>query len=393
MTAPYKRLALPIYAPSLLTAIGQQAVLILLPLYALHLNGGVAWAAAILGFRGVGAWLADVPAGLLATRYGDKAVMLLGLALMSVAGLLLSIVETLPALAMVAVLYGIGMSSWLLGRVSYITGTCEIGERGRAISIMAGMQRTGTLLGPAIGGSLAQFVGYEVAFLAAAISAAGAAALVTMFTANVLSAEDGGGIRLRNISDIVIAHRKVFLTAGGAAFALTLMRAARLLLVPVWGELIGLDAAKIGLLYSLSVVVEIAMFYHVGVAMDSRGRKWTAVPCMALLALSLLLLPSVSGFYSLLAVCVVAGVGNGFGTGLVLTLGSDFSPAQRRGEFLGVWRLTTDLGLAGGPFMIAGLAQATTLTIATVCTAGVGLVGLAIMIFCVEDTLATLERR
>ena len=96
MTAPYKRLALPIYAPSLLTAIGQQAVLILLPLYALHLNGGVAWAAAILGFRGVGAWLADVPAGLLATRYGDKAVMLLGLALMSVAGLLLSIVETLP---------------------------------------------------------------------------------------------------------------------------------------------------------------------------------------------------------------------------------------------------------------------------------------------------------
>ena len=393
MTSPYRRLLLPIYAPSMLMAVGQQAVLILLPLYALHLGGGASWAAAILGFRGLGAWLADVPAGLAAARFGDKAVMLVGLGLLSVAGLALSVVENLPMLAAVALLYGMGMSNWLLGRISYVTDTCAIDERGRAVSVMAGIQRTGTFLGPAIGGYLAQNVGYDVAFLAAGISAVAAAVIVVLFTANVHGAGAGEQTHLATITDIVITHRRVLITAGGAALALTLMRAARLLLVPVWGTSVGLDAAQIGLLYSLSVVVELAMFYHVGIAMDSRGRKSTAVPCMALLALSLALLPTVSGFYSLLAVSLLAGVGNGFGTGLVLTLGSDFAPATRRGEFLGVWRLTTDSGLAAGPFLIGGLAQVTTLAFATIATAGVGLIGLAVMILCVEDTLANRLQR
>ena len=139
MTSPYRRLLLPIYAPSMLMAVGQQAVLILLPLYALHLGGGASWAAAILGFRGLGAWLADVPAGLAAARFGDKAVMLVGLGLLSVAGLALSVVENLPMLAAVALLYGMGMSNWLLGRISYVTDTCAIDERGRAVSVMAGI--------------------------------------------------------------------------------------------------------------------------------------------------------------------------------------------------------------------------------------------------------------
>ena len=55
---------------------------------------------------------------------------------------------------------------------------------------------------------------------------------------------------------------------------------------------------------------------------------------------------------------LISGVGNGFGTGIVMTLGVDYSSVRNRGEFLGVWRFLGDSGSAIGPFII-GLAAET----------------------------------
>ena len=38
-----------------------------------------------------------------------------------------------------------------------------------------------------------------------------------------------------------------------------------------------------------------------------------------------------------------------------MTLGADFAPDVGRGEFLGVWRLISDIGQAGGPVVISVL--------------------------------------
>jgi len=70
-----RNLILPVYLPSTLYAIAHNAIQILLPLYALKLGGGFAMAAAMVGMRGIGTMLLDVPSGLLVARFGDKAVM------------------------------------------------------------------------------------------------------------------------------------------------------------------------------------------------------------------------------------------------------------------------------------------------------------------------------
>src|SRR4028118_1976007 len=49
------------------------------------------------------------------------------------------------------------------------------------------------------------------------------------------------------------------------------------------------------------------------------------------------------------------GGGTGLGSGIVMTRGSDFAPAIGRAEFLGVWRLVSDVGTAGGPLVVAGV--------------------------------------
>ena len=57
---------------------------------------------------------------------------------------------------------------------------------------------------------------------------------------------------------------------------------------------------------------------------------------------------------TLLIAALVIGFGNGIGSGMIMTLGADYSPAVGRAHFLGVWRLMSDLGSTGGPALLSG---------------------------------------
>ena len=72
------------YIPAFFSALSQHAVTIMLPLYALQFDDGPALAALILGARGAGVMLSDLPAGMLVTRFGDMWIMCVGLGMMVV---------------------------------------------------------------------------------------------------------------------------------------------------------------------------------------------------------------------------------------------------------------------------------------------------------------------
>src|SRR5690606_6753802 len=268
-------------------------------------------------------------------------------------------------------------------------------EVGRAITGMAGLQRVGAFLGPVAGGVLASWAGYPLAFLAGGACAAAAAAFVLVYARG---GNDGdGGVRagsmLHGVTAVLREHRRVLSTAGVAALALQLMRATRQLLVPLFGEAIGLDPGSIGLLYSLSAAIDMSLFYPVGVLIDRWGRKWSAVPSMPLFVLGLALLPLADGFVALLAAALLLGFANGLGTGVVMVIGSDLAVASgRRGQFLGVWRLIGDVGMSAAPLLSGALVQISGLALASGVTAGIGLAGALIMAFLVGETLRPGDR-
>ena len=99
------------------------------------------------------------------------------------------------------------------------------------------------------------------------------------------------------------------------------------------------------------------------------------------------LIPTTGGFLGLLMVSMIAGIGNGLGSGIVLTLGADLSPRRSTGEFLGMWHLMGDVGTMSGPLLIGAVAQALGLQVAPLLIAGFGLVGAWLMIFRVAETL------
>ena len=363
-------------------ALCQMALIILLPLHVIDLGLGAAFAATVVGLRGVGVLLFDVPAGMLVTRFGDKPVLIGGLGLILSGNILLAVVSHPFAISLAALLLGAGFAAWMLGRQSYIADTCENHE------VMAGLQRAGTFVGPAAGGLLVLQAGYPAAFAVGAGFAVVAVALVLAFTRNVSPEQDRGEVGLASMADIIRTHRKIFATAGTASLTLQLMRAARTLLVPLFGQAAGLDAAAIGLIYSASAAIDMSLFYPVGIVVDRLGRKWSAVPSIALFALGLACLPWAQGFYSLLSVGLLLGVANGVGTGIVMIMGADLAQdLSERGQFLGIWRLIGDLGMSAAPLLSSVLVNLAGLAAASYCAAGIGVVGVIVMSLFVPETL------
>src|SRR3546814_4855106 len=106
-----------------------------------------------------------------------------------------------------------------------------------------------------------------------------------------------------------------------------------------------------------------------GKIMDHYGRLWVALPCALTLAMSLLAIPLTSTIVPFVLVCLLMGLGNGIGSGIVMTLGADGAPPNGRHEFLGIWRLITDTGTSAGPFILAGITALVSLA------AGIAVVG------------------
>jgi MFS family permease len=185
----------------------------------------------------------------------------------------------------------------------------------------------------------------------------------------------------------VIENKSVFLAAGLPIIALGVLRQARQVFLPLWGDSIGLDVAEIGLVVGVSTFVDAAVFYPVGLLMDTRGRKWVAVPSLAILAIGFLLLPATNDVTGFVLIGMLTGFGNGLGSGIVQTLGADFAPEARRGEFLGVWRLIGDAGSGGGPLVVSFVIGIATLGTASIVCGVIGIFGALIMAAFVPETL------
>lgn len=230
-----------------------------------------------------------------------------------------------------------------------------------------------------------------------ALSAVGSGAVLPVV---VLSARDLGAgvnvaafmIALRGIGQLAgdlpagalaarVGERAALIVACGlealgvGAMFIASARSCRTALVPLWAEAIGLDAARTSLVFGIAGAVDMLLFYPAGGVMDRFGRMWVAVPSMLVLGVGMFLLPLTHTFAALTAVAVVLGIGNGIGSGLVMTLGADASPADVRVQFLGGWRLMSDSGNAAGPAVISGLTTVIPLAGAAVAMGAVAVVG------------------
>ncbi len=363
-----------VYLPNLVLAAGQGAMLPVLVYAARDLHASPGVATAVVAVNAFGTMVFDLPAGRILARTGETRSSMLA-ALMMASGLLGCLLAgSVAVLAVALFVQAGGLALWSLTRMAHLSRVAPPEVRGRALSLFGGVMRAGNVIGPFI------FVAFASRADAAAAFAIYLVAVVVGFVWLALARDrsdlESGAVAQETVRPLKVLrdHRRGFATSGVGAFGIMLLRGSRTAIVPLWAAHIGLGSAAAATIFAWSSLVDLAFFYPAGIVSDRWGRRAVALPCIALLSVGHLLIPLSHTFASLFLVALVLGFGNGMGSGIVMTLGADLTPASSRASFLAVWRVVSDAGNMAGP-----LVDSVVVTAATIAFAGpvVGVIGLA----------------
>lgn len=387
MTAPSARAVLvslvgPVYAPTLAQSVGLSATLPVIPLIALALGFSVPAAATLTMITGIVGVLGPIPLGTLMTVVGERRAMIVtGIAVVLTQAATLVLVEHARSggstpwhqAGFVAslVVSSVAREVWIIGRQAYLGTALPPELRARGMSTFGGMMRIGMVIGPLIGAGIIAVgtEGWVIALDALAMAVATVLVAVTMLpgehaTARPTVRQAAG--RLPVVPSPHAPHRTAGVTmvlAGLATVPLTMSRISRPLILPLLGATLGLRGEEISLVFAVAAVVEIVMFIPAGTLMDRYGRTAVLVPCLLFSGAGYLLLvvltasvadgSGAAAFWALAASASLVAFGNGFGAGIVMTLGVDLSPEVHRTRHLARWNTINGTGRLVAPAVVA----------------------------------------
>ncbi|MFP3715064.1 MFS transporter [Puerhibacterium sp. TATVAM-FAB25] len=363
---PLRSVVLGAFVPSFVFDVGVGAMLPVVAPTATSLGAGVAVAGVVASLLAVGQILADLPAGALAARLGDRAAMLVAGAVATVAFAGAALAPHLATLALAVLAVGAAAAVFNLARHSYLTEVTPPLQRARVLSTLAGVHRIGQFVGPFAGALAIQLGGVHAVYWLGAAAAVAATVTVAVVrdddgtpvgarsrTAAASAGAASGDLGRPTLRSVLRDHRRLFTTLGIACLLVGAVRGARQTVIPLWGVHLGLDPAVASLVVGVAGGVDMLLFYPAGKVMDRWGRLWIGVPSMLLMGVALVWLPFTHDAVTLGAAAVVLGLGNGMGSGVLMTLGSDASPDRGRAQFLGLWRVLQDTGMAVGPLIVS----------------------------------------
>lgn len=352
------------YLPALVLALGTGVALPAVPALAASFDVSFGAASGVVTAFLIGNLAGTVPSGWLIDHVGRRRVMILGPLFTAVMSLLVVGAHTFPELLIYRFLGGFAAQMWLVGRLAAISEGAATSQRGRQVSWMFGMDNTGKLAGPLVGGFIAAEWGLRAPFIAF-----GVLALLALLPALLSPAQESplrrravparASTRTRSLRAMILPRLVFF---GLALFA-GLTRG------PVQADLLHLYAAftyalgpqQIGYLASGAALLSLPIGFLAGWIMDRFGRKRTMVPgfvgvavAMAALALSAFVHLSLAWYVVLFLVAVAAQSLTG---GSIQTIGADVAPPEARGMFLGLWRFAGQGGASLSPIVFALLAD------------------------------------
>jgi MFS family permease len=396
----WRSIILPAFLPTLLFAIGEGALLPIIPMLADDRGTTLAVAGLIAAMLMVGKLVADIPSGWLVARIGERNAMIGG-ATLAVIGMVVAIASPTPlALGIGVFLLGMSEAVFGLARHAFLTSYVPRAQRARALSTLAGVFRGGWFVGPFVAAGIIELTRSvepvlwvlvascllvvvvllllpdpERTFGVAARSRMAYGRLVPAGEAE-LAAESVGVFRT------ISRYRGVLLRIGSGTALLSAIRASRTVILPLWAVSIGVAPATASIVIGIAAAADFALFYTSGLIIDRFGRMWGALPGLLGLAAGHFVLAFShdvpAAFAWFVAVAIFLGVANGVSSGIVMTLGADLAPRGHPAPFLGAFRFIGDTGQAAAPLAISAITSAVSISVAAAAMGALGLAGAAI---------------
>jgi DHA1 family multidrug resistance protein-like MFS transporter len=354
---------------------------------------------AIVAAFGVGRLLVNIPAGLLADRFGPRRLLLGALVGLVVVTVLTAFAPTLPALLVARFLAGVLGGSVVTIGLAVVTARAPADARGTVLATAQAVQLAGGAMGPVVGGLVLDRWGLHAVFFAAAVPAV-ACLVWTLLSpdrdfwgkvpvvdqrSDLVTSERvrdvKGSISLRShdldrldpgqdsgtapgaaATGPVSGRRRVatdlaaFVGLNVVGFAVFVIRfGGEQSLVPILGDRVGMTSTQLGLSIGVITLVSLGLLPLLARLLDAGWRRRLLVPGMLVAAVAIALYPVADTSLAFGAVVVAAGVGAAVGgivPGVVL---ADVAAPGRQGAAMGIFRSTGDLGAVVGPLAL-GLA-------------------------------------
>lgn len=414
-SAPFqlRQAALPVYLPTLLFSAGEAAFIPIVPVIAQNVGANLATAGLVAGMLTLGIVFGDIPSGWVISRIGERMAMLWS-TLIALMGAGFALAATNPFVLGLGIFFiGLATSAFALARHAFLTTFVPMAYRARALSLLGGMFRAGAVTGPLLSAAV-------LALTHSPLAAFWLMAIFTLATGAVLlfmpdpEKSFGHAERIRDSSghamtsgefqveqettglfSTIAQNWPVLARLGGASALVMALRSGRTVIFPLWAVSIGISGADTALIIGLATGVDFMLFFSSGQIMDKWGRLASIVPTMVVMSAALLVLSVThdleANVFWFIATAFLFAVGNGIGSGILLTLASDLADKKNPAPFLGAWRFITDSGAALAPIGIAALTAALSLAVASAITGVAGIVGVIMMMIYVPRFLPRTE--
>lgn len=338
--------------------------------------------------------------GRLAERFGTRRIFLAGIVPAVLGYVGAAFATTLPELIASRVLNGVGYALVSVAALGHITNLAGPASRARGVAVFAGASMVAAVSGSAIGGILAQRIGFGPTFFVSTALATVSAALTFSLLAPL--PRDAGRAApssslLRILADLVRNPGFLAVTLLAALPMQVVTTGFLVFLAPLYLADLGLGTAAVGRTLMAYFVLVIFVQPHLARAADMRGAHGAFVAAGGLVAgTGMLAVAYEPGVWTMVVAVGVFGLGTAFTAPMMLALLINATEREcaRHGQanVIAVYRLVERGGGALGPVVAATLLTAYGFSDA-IGAIGAGAVALGVLYAVVGAALARKSNR
>jgi DHA1 family multidrug resistance protein-like MFS transporter len=355
---PWRRNLYVLWVVEFAAFTGLSLILPFIPLYVRELGitdvaDVTRWSGLLLSGPFMVSFIATPVWGTLGDRYGQKLMVVRALIGSSLCYVGMALTNTVGTLFLWRLALG-GVSGFLAAGMALVSVTVPDEERGYAIGLLQGVVPAAGLIGPLLGGVLADLIGYRAIFYVVGVLCAsgGVVAALLLTETRQVAAAATSRTSVRENFGVAWQHpalRRALFAIIASQLLITTLQPVFVLFVERLGVEARLLSTTTGVLYAATGITALIAAPWWGRRGDRLGFHGALTLALLGAAVTLMLQGLVTGVAQLFAVRLLYG---GFVAGVLPTLFGFItarSPASRRGAVMGLSSSATMLGNLLGP--------------------------------------------
>jgi len=292
--------------------------------------------------------LLALPLGFMGDRWGRRRIINLGLLIAAAASLLLYWSRTPWELIGIYLIFGVGLAMIGPSLMAQVADISPASHLGRAYGWYTTAIYTAMSLGPAVGGVLAEMVGYRTVFLLVAVAMFALVAPVSLFLPTGIKAS-GPAARSLWASLVQEGGRNRALQGCWAiTFGSCIALGVFFTFFPLYALQFGLNAGDIGLIFAAQAIINALSRIPLGRVSDRTDKTRLSLWGFTGLSAVLAAFACCQSFPAFLILAMLSGAVQGIGFTPLGALISEVVPLPSRGLAMGGYNTAIYLGMMAG---------------------------------------------